>query len=114
MTDEETCEMLPKRLATCLVAVDELVAHFKLARVRDIALLCAIRRQRVTAALRRLGELGLVSYRKGEYIDITESGIREAARIRARVIAGCSRGGDAREQAIVDPVVGVRILKGAK
>jgi len=73
-------------LTAYLLAVDELVARNKLARLRDIAAMRCVRPPSAHRALIRLANIGLVVYRKGEYLDITEAGRTEAARIRCRMI----------------------------
>jgi Mn-dependent DtxR family transcriptional regulator len=80
-------EGLTLALSGYLLAVDELVARNKLARLRDIAAMRCVRPPAARRAVVRLADLGLVVYRKGEYLDITEAGRTEATRIRCSMIA---------------------------
>jgi DtxR family transcriptional regulator, Mn-dependent transcriptional regulator len=53
-------------------------------RVRDIARAKAVRMPTVTAALKRLAELGLVRYAAREYVELSEAGSEVAARVAGR------------------------------
>jgi len=109
MGDKERASTLSQSLATYLVAVEELVFRYKLARVRDVALLCGVHPKTAEAALVRLRDLGLVSYPKREYIDVTAEGLSEAGKIRRTVMAA-AEGGEWEGDAVVHPVVAVRIV----
>jgi DtxR family Mn-dependent transcriptional regulator len=54
------------------------------ARVRDIAAARHVKAGSVTPALRRLADLGLVTYSQREYIGLTNAGESEARRVLAR------------------------------
>lgn len=77
---------LTPTLSAYLLAVDELVTRHKLTRLRDVAAMRCVRPPSARRALIRLRDFGLVVYRKGEYLDITEAGRTEAARIRGRIL----------------------------
>jgi DtxR family Mn-dependent transcriptional regulator len=77
-------DQLSPSLEDYLETVYELSRDQKVARVRDIALARGVRAASVTPAMRRLFKLGLVHYRKREYIDLTPEGQREAQRIFSR------------------------------
>jgi len=53
-------------------------------RVRDIARAKAVRMPTVTAALKRLAEMGLVRYAAREYVELSEAGSEVAARVAGR------------------------------
>ncbi len=53
-------------------------------RVRDIARAKAVRMPTVTAALKRLAEMGLVRYAAREYVELSEAGSEVAARVASR------------------------------
>ena len=61
-----------------------LVCERGFARVRDIAKARKVRSSSVSPALKRLDELGLITYVQREYIGLTDSGEREARRVLAR------------------------------
>lgn len=73
-------------LRAYLLCVDELVRQRKLARVRDVAEMRGVCSQSASWAVRRLALLGMVSHRAGQYIDMTEWGLSEAARVRKRLL----------------------------
>lgn len=62
----------------------ELVRDNKLARIKDIAKARDVRSASVIPAMRRLSEMGLITYEKREYIDLTEAGEKVARRVYAR------------------------------
>ncbi len=53
-------------------------------RVRDIARAKAVRMPSVTAALKRLAEMGLVRYEAREYVELSDEGSGAAARVAGR------------------------------
>lgn len=53
-------------------------------RVRDIARAKAVRMPSVTAALKRLAEMGLVRYAAREYVELSDEGSAAAARVAGR------------------------------
>jgi DtxR family transcriptional regulator, Mn-dependent transcriptional regulator len=67
-----------------LETVYQLVRDHKVARVRDIALARDVRAASVTAAMRRLADLGLVRYEQREYIDLTPEGEAMAREVFSR------------------------------
>jgi DtxR family transcriptional regulator, Mn-dependent transcriptional regulator len=79
-----TSPALSDALEDYLETIFELVRDNKLARVKDIARNRDVRSASVIPALRRLSELGLISYEKREYIDLTPEGEAEARKIYSK------------------------------
>jgi len=75
---------LTSALEDYLETIFELVRDHKLARVKDIVKARNVRSASVIPALRKLAELGLITYVKREYIDLTPEGEVAARRIYAR------------------------------
>ena len=75
---------LTPALEDYLETIYELVHTRKVARVRDIAAARSVKAGSVSPAMRRLADLGLVKYRKRDYIDLTAQGEAEALRVMAR------------------------------
>jgi DtxR family Mn-dependent transcriptional regulator len=77
-------EPLSGSLEDYLETVYQLVRDRKVARVRDIAQARAVRAASVTAAMRRLADLGLIRYEQREYIDLTPEGEALAREVYSR------------------------------
>jgi DtxR family Mn-dependent transcriptional regulator len=75
---------LSDSLEDYLETIFELVRDNKLARIKDIASARNVRSASVISAMRRLSDLGLITYEKREYIDLTTAGVVEARRIYAK------------------------------
>ena len=75
---------LTPALEDYLETIYELVRTRKVARVRDIAAARSVKAGSVSPAMRRLADLGLVKYRKRDYIGLTAQGETEALRVMAR------------------------------
>ncbi|MBN2530592.1 MAG: metal-dependent transcriptional regulator [Deltaproteobacteria bacterium] len=85
MTDEEIpMVQLSESLEDYMETIFELVRDNKLARIKDIAKARDVRSASVIPAMRRLSEMGLITYEKREYIDLTPAGERVARRVYAR------------------------------
>ena len=80
---------LTPKLEDYLEAVCQLVDRKGAARVRDVAEVLSVHKSTVTAALRRLGEKGLVNYAPYELTTLTPRGeaLARDVRRRHRVIA---------------------------
>lgn len=75
---------LSQSLEDYLETIYELVRDNKVARVKEIARLRAVRPGSVSPAMRRLADLGLIRYEQREYIDLTPAGEEQARRVMAR------------------------------
>ncbi len=75
---------LSNSLEDYLETIYELVRDNKIARIKDIAKARKVRSASVIAAMRKLSDMGLISYEKREYIDLTPDGIIEARKIYAK------------------------------
>ena len=75
---------LTASLEDYLETIYELVRDKKFARVRDIARARGVKPSSVSLAMKRLAELGLVTYVQREYIDLTPEGEEAARRIYSR------------------------------
>lgn len=75
---------LTSALEDYLESIYELVRDKNFARIKDIAQARGVRSGSVSPAMRRLAEMGLVTYRHREYISLTERGEREARKIYAK------------------------------
>ncbi|MBN2340550.1 MAG: metal-dependent transcriptional regulator [Deltaproteobacteria bacterium] len=75
---------LSESLEDYMETIFELVRDNKLARIKDIAKARDVRSASVIPAMRRLSEMGLITYEKREYIDLTPAGERVARRVYAR------------------------------
>ncbi len=84
MPQEEKSLQLTGSLEDYLETIFELVRDRKFARVKDIAKARGVKSGSVSPAMRRLSELGLITYVEREYIDLTPAGEVEARRIFAK------------------------------
>ena len=85
MSAEETPIVhLSESLEDYMETIFELVRDNKLARIKDIAKARDVRSASVIPAMRRLSDMGLITYEKREYIDLTPAGERVARRVYAR------------------------------
>ncbi|MBN2717316.1 MAG: metal-dependent transcriptional regulator [Deltaproteobacteria bacterium] len=85
MNDPDTpIVQLSESLEDYMETIFELVRDNKLARIKDIAKARDVRSASVIPAMRRLSDLGLITYEKREYIDLTPEGERVARRVYAR------------------------------
>jgi DtxR family transcriptional regulator, Mn-dependent transcriptional regulator len=79
-----TTQALSGALEDYLKTILALVRDHGFARVRDIATARQVKAGSVTPALRRLADLGLITYSQREYIGLTQTGETEARRVVAR------------------------------
>lgn len=84
MAPAETPVKLTSALEDYLETIYELIREKSFARIKDIAKARGVRSASVSPAMRRLDEMGLITYRHREYISLTPSGEREARRIYAK------------------------------
>jgi DtxR family Mn-dependent transcriptional regulator len=77
-------EEISERLEDYLEAIWEILRTSRVARVRNIAEAMGVRPATVTTAMKRLAQLGLISYAKREYIELTDSGRELAMSTKAR------------------------------
>ncbi len=84
MSDDLPNTDLSESLEDYLETIFELVRDHKVARIRDIAAARDVRSASVIPAMRRLAEMGLITYEKREFIDLTPEGDMTARRIYAR------------------------------
>jgi DtxR family Mn-dependent transcriptional regulator len=75
---------LTASLEDYLETIYELIRDKKLARVKDIAEARGVQAGSVSPAMKRLSNMGLISYVRREYIDLTPEGMRQARRVYAR------------------------------
>lgn len=75
---------LTSALEDYLESIYELIREKSFARIKDIAKARGVRSASVSPAMRRLDELGLITYRHREYISLTPTGEREARRVYAK------------------------------
>ncbi|MBN1655051.1 MAG: metal-dependent transcriptional regulator [Deltaproteobacteria bacterium] len=75
---------LSSALEDYLETIYQLISEQKFARVKEIALARNVKPGSVSQALKRLADLGLVTYVKREYIGLTPKGEREALRVLTR------------------------------
>ncbi len=61
-----------------------MIRERKVARVRDIAQARNVKAGSVTPAMKRLADLGLITYERREYIELTPEGERAARRVLSR------------------------------
>lgn len=76
--------VLTGSLEDYLETIYELMRGNEYARVRDIAAARGVKPGSVSPAMRRLADLGLISYVQREYISLTDQGREEARRVFAR------------------------------
>lgn len=84
MTSETMKPNLTDALEDYLETIYRLVRKQSFARVRDIAKARNVKAGSVSPALKRLSDMGLVTYVRREYITLTEEGERQARRVYAR------------------------------
>ena len=75
---------LTDALEDYLETIYQLVRAQSFARVRDIAKARDVKAGSVSPALKRLSDMGLVTYVRREYVTLTEEGERQARRVYAR------------------------------
>ena len=84
MSHAEAHVSLTSALEDYLESIYQLIREKSFARIKDIAEARGVRSASVSPAMRRLDEMGLITYRHREYISLTPSGEREARRIYAK------------------------------
>ncbi|MCK5795732.1 MAG: metal-dependent transcriptional regulator [Deltaproteobacteria bacterium] len=84
MDVEATITTLSSSLEDYLETIFELVRDQRVARIRDIAKARNVKPGSVSPAMKRLMELGLVTYERREYITLTPAGERAARRVYAK------------------------------
>ena len=75
---------LSASLEDYLEAIEEISEGGGVARMRDIAERMKVRTPSATAAMRRLGKMGLVNHERYEYVKLTEEGKEYAQRVVRR------------------------------
>jgi DtxR family Mn-dependent transcriptional regulator len=84
MSSENANVLLTPALEDYLETVYRLISKSGFARVRDIADTRDVRSASVIPALRRLEKLGLIKYKRREYVGLTKPGEEAARRIYSR------------------------------
>lgn len=75
---------LTPSLEDYLETIYEVIRERKVARVRDIVLARNVKAGSVTPAMKRLADLGLITYERREYIELTPAGEKAARRVLSR------------------------------
>lgn len=84
MSALRTEKHLTPSLEDYLETLYEVIRERKVARVRDVARARGVKAGSVTPAMKRLADLGLITYERREYIELTPAGERAARRVLSR------------------------------
>jgi DtxR family Mn-dependent transcriptional regulator len=84
MSEQTATKQLTPSLEDYLETIYEVIRTRKVARVRDIAQARDVKAGSVTPAMKRLADLGLITYARREYIELTPEGEEAARRVLSR------------------------------